>query len=182
MSKFIKIKLIAVMILVTLSITFLTLSASAEEPKRGAMGQIAPPFTGVDFDGNKFDLEEYYLKKPILVNFFSVHCVSCLTAVNILEKYRAKNNVTDEVPFVYVSLDDWKHRKSRVPPVWKKIFSKNQIRINDGDRVIGTIFDVGTLPVTVIIDTDGKVTYRRDDYNLDFSKEIAKTLDSILKK
>jgi thiol-disulfide isomerase/thioredoxin len=143
-------------------------------------GKKGPTFKGIDFNDKEFDLNLYYEKKPIVLNFFSVHCVSCLTAVNTLEKYRGKNNIADEIIFIYICLDDWKS-EVHIPSVWKKIFNKNPIRINDGERKIGKLYEVVTLPATVILDATGMIYYRRDDYNMDFEKEINQRLGSLLK-
>jgi cytochrome oxidase Cu insertion factor (SCO1/SenC/PrrC family) len=144
-------------------------------------GSVAPNFTGVDFDGKPFDLNTYYKKKPIVISFFSVRCVSCLTVVKLLEEYRTKHNVKDEFVNIYVSLDDWK-KEAHVPKIWKVVLSKNQLRLNDPKRKIGKLYNVDILPVTVVIGTDGNILWRRDDYNLDFYEEMTNKLDPLLKK
>jgi len=166
-------------------ISFLLLvfsSGVSAETQKAVEGAYAPLFKGVDFDDKQFDLSQDYKKRPIVVSFFSVRCVSCLTVVNALEKFKEREKVTDEIAFVYVSLDDWK-KEAHIPAVWEKVFKHKPTRVNDGGRVIGKQYAVDTLPVTVVIDKSGKIIYRRDDYNMDFEKEITGMLkDKFLKQ
>ncbi len=160
---------------------------NASDAKAGEIALIegvkAPVFKGTDFNDKPFDLSLYYKKKPVVINFFSVRCVSCLAVVTFLEEYREKNKITDEIAFVYINLDNWRGQKSvNVPTIWHEVFSKNQLRIKDGKRLIGKLYQVETLPSTVIIGTDGNIFYRRDDYTLGFKKEIKSTLGTLLKK
>jgi len=145
-------------------------------------GAVAPIFTGIDFNDKAFDLMDHLKKKPIVINFLSTRCVSCLSVVKTLEKYKSENKLTDDkMLFVYVSLDDWK-KEAHVPPVWKEVFSKDKLLLNDGSRKISKMYEVDTLPATILIGKSGNIFYRRDDYNKFFEKEIKRELgDFILK-
>jgi peroxiredoxin len=151
------------------------------DPVNVIEGAEAPVFKGIDFDDKEFDLDKYYKKNPIVLNFFSVRCVSCLTVVKILERFKDNNKIKDEIAFVYISLDDWK-KEAHIPSVWKEVFDGSEMRLNDGTRKIGRLYEVDTLPVTVIIDKAGKVFYRRDDYNMNLEKEVNKKLETFLQK
>ncbi len=183
------------LVCILLLVTFSSASAQTSEAfaggkdelrrsKRIEVGNIAPVFTGIDFKGETFDLNKYYQKKPIVLNFYSVTCASCYNVVRILEALRKKHKIVDdELIFVYVSLDSWKRNRETIPKVWQKIFNKSQIRINDKTREIGkNLYGVDTLPVTILIDKNGRVYYRRDDYNLDFNKQITRKIKKLLRK
>ena len=174
--KAIKIFFISIMLIIC-SVVFVS-----ARPTNVIQGKNAPIFKAIDFNDKTFDLNDSYGKKPIVITFFSVRCVSCLTVVSILEKFKHQKKITNEVEFLYVSLDDWK-KEPHIPPVWKEVFKEEkQMRINDGKREIGKLYEVDILPVTIIIDKTGKIIYRRDDYNLDFDSEITKELNSLLPK
>lgn len=160
----------------------LALTATAyAKPVKVLEGTVPPLFDGVSFEGKTFNIADVLNKKPIVINFLSLRCVSCLTVVKTLEKFRTENSADDHIAFVYVSLDDWK-KAAHIPPVWQTVFQKDRLLLNDGHRVISKLYEVDTLPATILINKEGKIFYRRDDFNKFFEKEIKEELGKFIKK
>lgn len=112
-----------------------------------------PPVT--DMDGVNRSLEDHIGKNVVLLDFWSIYCVSCIqempSLVSLYNDYREKGLV------VYgVDLDSFSPK--RVEKFINGLnFNITYPVIIDRKRQIATAFKVGMLPTTIIIGKDGKI-------------------------
>ena len=115
-------------------------------------------FTGMTLDGDVFDLADYLGKVPVLIDFGSIYCSSCITSlphlINIQNKYGP-----EKLRVVAVNLDAY--GVSRV----RRFYSQFRKQLNfpvliDLNLKISRAFEINTLPTYVLLDADGAVAAR----------------------
>ena len=125
------------------------------------LGKKAPTFKAELLDGGELDLSEQLGKKVIMLDFWSIYCVSCVQEmphlVNIQNKY------PDELFTVGVDLDSFGTKRV------KKFVDKLKFEIPypivvDKRRKVAAKYSVSVLPTTILIDKEGKVFYYHVGY------------------
>jgi peroxiredoxin len=146
---------------ITLSIVFilsLTLGVGAPLTAYGANikeGDLAPDFAATDMDGVARTLQAHLGKDVVMLDFWSIYCVSCIQEmphlVELYEKYKDKGFVT-----YGIDLDSFSPK--RVERFIKGLqFEITYPVIIDRKREIAGAYKIGMLPTTILIGRDGKI-------------------------
>jgi peroxiredoxin len=154
----------------TLSALALALGAAVAQATPVAPSQKAPDFTLRTMDGKNLRLQELR-GQVVLVNFWATWCGPCRQEMphlnRLYDKYRSSGFV-----MLGVNIDDEPE---------KAIGLANKLGLHfpvllDNDKKVSRLYDLSTMPSTVVIDRDGKVRYvhrgYRDGYEDNYDKQI----------
>jgi cytochrome c biogenesis protein CcmG, thiol:disulfide interchange protein DsbE len=120
------------------------------------LGQKAQPFQEELLSGGEFDLTPNIGKKVIMLDFWSIYCVSCVQEMPYLAKIASK--YPDALLVVGVDLDSF--GTNRVKQFVDKLDFKIPYPIVvDKRRKVASMYSVSVLPTTIIIDKTGKISY-----------------------
>lgn len=145
--------------------------------KPGDEAPMWPPMA--DMAGEIRSLEDHIGKDVVLLDFWSIYCVSCIqempSLVALYDKYKDKGFVT-----YGVDLDSFSPK--RVERFIKGLnFTIPYPVIIDRKRQIASAFKVGMLPTTIIIGKDGKVKLFHIGYKPGDEDEFEHLIESLLK-
>ncbi|MBE0616873.1 MAG: TlpA family protein disulfide reductase [Proteobacteria bacterium] len=130
--------------------------------ERPEAGDDAPRFSAPLLDGTEFDLGPHLGQSVILLDFWSIYCVSCVQEmpklVDIHNRYKDQGFLT-----VGVDLDSF-GTKRVVKFVDGLEFKITYPIVIDKQRQVAGKYGVSVLPTTIIIDKKGKVTYYHVGY------------------
>jgi len=141
--------------LLILSLLLLLFSAAAQTATRGAgVGHSAPNFSRADLSHRKIVLSSYR-GKVVLLNFWATWCEPCLTEMPTFVEWQ-KQYGSQNFQVIGISMDD------TTPEV---IATVSRLKLNYpvlmGDEYLGADYGgVLGLPVTFLIDRDGKIRAR----------------------
>jgi peroxiredoxin len=140
--------------------------AAAEKPRAGGD---APRFTAPLLDGGDFDLGPLLGQKAILIDFWSIYCVSCVQEMpKLVEIF---NRFPGQLAAVGVDLDSFGTK--RVAQFVKGLeFKIPYPVVIDKSRQVAARYGVSVLPTTVVIDKQGKILYYHVGYAPGDEKEI----------
>lgn len=164
-----------VILLVTL--IFSSSIAGAASLKKGDQAPVWPPLA--DMSGEMRSIEDHLGKDVIMLDFWSIYCVSCIqempSLVALYDKYK------DQGFILYgVDLDSFSPR--RVAKFIKGLnFEITYPVIIDRKRQIATAYKVGMLPTTIIIGKDGKVKLFHIGYKPGDEDEFDHLIKSLIK-
>jgi thiol-disulfide isomerase/thioredoxin len=128
-----------------------------------------------------FDLQPYLGKKVIMLDFWSIYCVSCVQEMPRL--IELQNKYSDDLMTVGVDLDSFGTK--RVIKFLKQYEKKTKTKITypivvDKRRKVAAQYSVSVLPTTIIIDKQGKITYYHVGYKpgdeLEFEAKIKEAI------
>jgi len=149
--------------------------SGSEKPE---IGDDAPRFTAPLLGGGDFDLGPHLGKSVILLDFWSIYCVSCVQEmpklVDIYERYKDQGFVT-----VGVDLDSF-GTKRVVKFVEGLDFKVGYPIVVDKQRQVAAKYAVSVLPTTIIIDRQGKVSYYHVGYAPGDEDEIEEKVKAAL--
>ena len=142
-------------------------------------GDNAPVWAPIaDMTGEVRSLEDHLGKDVIMLDFWSIYCVSCIqempTLVALYDKYKDQGFIT-----FGIDLDSFSPR--RVEKFIKGLnFEITYPVIIDRKRQIATAYKVGMLPTTIIIGKDGKVKLFHIGYKPGDEDEFDHLIKSLL--
>lgn len=168
-------RIILVILLGTLILT--SGIAGAANLKKGDEAPVWPPLA--DMSGVVRSLEDHLGKDVIMLDFWSIYCVSCIQAmpslVRLYDKYKDKGFV-----LYGVDLDSFSPR--RVERFIKGLnFEITYPVIIDRKRQIATAYKIGMLPSVIIIGKDGKVKLFHIGYKAGDEEEFDHLIKSLIK-
>jgi peroxiredoxin len=136
---------------------------------------IAPDFTLRTMDGPNLRLQEQR-GRVVMINFWATWCGPCrqeMPHLNRLhEKYRASGFV-----LLGVNVDDDTRNAADVAA---KLGLKFPVLL-DTDKKVSRLYDLATMPSTVLIDRDGKVRYLNRGYLAGHEDTYEKQIRELLK-
>lgn len=113
-------------------------------------------FTLPSYTSPKNEVSFKYLKgKKTVINFWATWCTSCIIEVPELNKLKA-SDTSGEFHFLAISAGDTKKKI-------KKFIRKNGFNFDilmDKDRSVSKKWGVNSLPVTLVLDENGKILYQ----------------------
>jgi peroxiredoxin len=143
------------------------------------VGSLAPNFIGKNFLTEEiinFN-EDLKGKKVVMLDFWSVYCVSCLKEIpKLVEIYNRYK--TEDIFFIGVDLDTNKRRL--------KMFLKDPSKVTpypivmDKTRSIANAYNVNILPTTIVIGKDGKVEFYHEGYKPGDEHDIEEVIQRLL--
>lgn len=160
-------------VLSTLVLVSTMLTASLAVAAGDLVGTDAPAFQvpmlknekGKFVKKKSFDLQPYLGNKVILLDFWSIYCVSCVQEMPKL--IDIQNKYPEELLTVGVDLDSFGTK--RVVKFLKQYEKKTKTKIPypivvDKRRKVAGQYSVSVLPTTIIIDKQGKIIYYHVGY------------------
>ena len=162
----------ATRLLLGLALTFCaTLESGAVAP-----ASAAPDFTLRTMDGPNLRLQEQR-GRVVLVNFWATWCGPCRQEMphmnRLYEKYRASGFV-----LLGVNVDEDPHNAASVAA---KLGVKFPVLL-DTDKKVSRLYDLVTMPSTVLIDRDGRVRYVHRGYMDGYENTYEKQIRELLKE
>ncbi|MBI5017076.1 MAG: TlpA family protein disulfide reductase [Deltaproteobacteria bacterium] len=146
--------------------------AAAERPR---VGGDAPRFTAPLLDGGDFDLGPLIGQKAILLDFWSIYCVSCVQEMPKLAEI--SNRWGSQLAVVGIDLDSFGTK--RVAQFVKGLAFKVPYPIViDKSRQVAARYGVSVLPTTIVIDRQGRIHYYHVGYAPGDEKEIEEKVTS----
>ena len=151
-------------------------NGSAASLKSGDKAPVWAPIA--DMKGEVRSLEDHLGKDVIMLDFWSIYCVSCIqempSLVALYDKYKDQGFIT-----FGVDLDSFSPR--RVEKFIKGLnFEITYPVIIDRKRQIAMAYKVGMLPTTIIIGKDGKVKLFHIGYKPGDEDEFDHLIKSLL--
>lgn len=125
-------------------------------------GAKAPNFTLMTAGGEKVQLSDY-AGKVVFIDFWATWCAPCLRYMRNTQRM-AKQFATDDVVFLYISLDRDKEAWER--HIKDKNLHGTHLTAGNGSGYqshIAKLYRVNKLPTYVLIDRDGKVAINPDN-------------------
>ena len=144
-------------------------AAAAITPSAGA-----PDFTLPSLDGPNLRLQEQR-GRVVMINFWATWCGPCRVEMphlaKLYEKYR-KSGFT----VLAVNIDEDPHKAASLA---RQLGMQFPVLL-DTDKKVSRLYDLGTMPSTVLVDRDGRVRYvhrgYRDGYEDTYDKQIRELL------
>lgn len=143
-----------------------------DEQTQAVLGLEAPNIEITGFDGNKINLKNY-LGKPVVINFWASWCAPCKREASDLEEvYQFFKN--REVQFIGIASDDTIADAKKFIKEYKVTYPNGM----DENEDISKKYSVLTLPITFVIDREGKISFKKiGQISADkLKKEIRKVL------
>ena len=148
-------------------------AVSSARANSGLEGQKAQAFQEELLEGGEFDLTPHIGKKVIMLDFWSIYCVSCVQEMPYLAKIQTK--YPDQLLTVGVDLDSFGTK--RVQQFVQKLDFKIPYQIVvDKRRKVAGLYSVSVLPTTIIIDKAGKISFFHVGYKPGDENEIEKKI------
>lgn len=162
-------------------ITFLAINLAVTTSRAATIkeGDVAPGFTAEDMGGISRNLQGHLGKDVIMLDFWSIYCVSCIKEmpklIELYEKYKDKG-------FVVYGIDLDSFSPKRVQRFIKGLdFEISYPVIIDKKRKIAGSYKVGMLPTTIIIGKDGKVKLFHIGYKAGDEDEFDHLIKKLIK-
>lgn len=156
---------------IVLAFTCLGFAALPAHAAGGLEGQKAPAFQEELLYGGEFDLSQHLGKKVIMLDFWSIYCVSCVQEMPHLVKIQEK--YPEQLLVVGVDLDSFGTKRVQ-QFVEKLAFKIPYPVVVDKRRKVAALYQVSVLPTTIIIDKTGKIIYFHVGYKPGDEAEIEK--------
>lgn len=163
-----------VMAIVLFALPYVSIAAN---PLEGKQSPTWPAMA--DMEGIERSLEQHLGNDVIMLDFWSIYCVSCVQEMpSLVDLY---NKYSDQGFMIYgVDLDSFSPRRV------KKFIDSLTFKIPypviiDRKREIAAAYKVGMLPTTIIIGRDGKVKMFHIGYAAGDEKEFDHLIKSLLK-
>lgn len=141
-----------------------------------ATGSTAPDFTLRTLDGPNMRLQEQR-GKVVLVNFWATWCGPCRKEMphlnRIADKYRASGLV-----MLGVNVDDDVRNAADVAA---KLGVKFPVLL-DTDKKVSKLYDLATMPSTLVIDRNGRVRFLHRGYQDGYEEAYDKQVRELLKE
>ena len=146
-----------------------------------ASATLAPQSTAPDFtlrtaDGRNLRLQEQR-GQVVMVNFWASWCGPCKQEMpqlnRLYDKYRAAGFV-----LLGVNIDDDAMAATHATARWGVKFPV----LLDGDKTVTRLYDLGSMPATVLIDRDGRVRYLHRGYREGAEEEVERQIRELVKE
>jgi peroxiredoxin len=149
--------------------------AASTAPAALAPASTAPDFTLHVMDGPNLRLKEQR-GRVVMVNFWATWCGPCRQEMpqlnRLYEKYKASGFV-----LLGVNVDDDQRKAAEVAAKLGVTFPV----LLDTDKAVSKLYDLSTMPSTVLIDRDGKVRYVHRGYLTGYEDNYEKQIRELLK-
>ena len=148
------------------------------EPLAAMVGQPAPEFSLMSYDGNLFNLSQQKGKKVVLFFNEGIMCYpACWNQMASLPELNSDMVVTASI--VTDTADEWKQAVAKMPELGKGMI------LLDTDKQVSRQYDMLTLPSSMhrgsqpghtylILDKDGIVRYTFDDAKMGIQNDVLK--------
>ncbi len=136
----------------------------------------APDFTLRSAEGKNLRLKEQR-GQVVLVNFWASWCGPCRQEMphlnRLYDKYRASG-----FTLLGVNIDDDPRKATGTAAQWGLKFPV----LLDADKAVSKLYDLGSMPATVLIDRDGKVRFLHRGYREGMEESYEKQIRELVKE
>ena len=136
----------------------------------------APAFTIETIQGDRVRSEDLLTKGPIFLDFWSTSCRPCLQKMPHVSEFADKY---PEMSFFAISTDSPRQRDGVIRHV-----RSNRFHFTtgiDASRDLQRIFNVTTIPRTIIINQSGEIVYDETGYNSGDEVELENVILSVIR-
>ncbi len=146
------------------------------------IGNQAPTFFLSDLNNKDFFLSrELEKEEPILINFFATYCEPCKRELPLIDSLM---NVYNGINTYYINVGS-KRRPEK--PEYVSMFTNilklsHPILLDRYGMVFKKYSETQVLPLTVIIDSQGKIIYSKDGYDEDTINQLGEVINKNIKK
>jgi len=163
--------LVAALIAALASVTVLPATANTPAPNAAA-----PDFTLRRLDGPNLRLAELR-GQVVMVNFWATWCGPCREEMPRLDALYQKYHASG-FTLLGVNIDDDPRNAAGAASKLKVSFPV----LLDTDKAVSRLYDLGTMPSTVLIDRDGRVRYVHRGYREGTEAEYDEKIRGLLKE
>ncbi len=136
----------------------------------------APDFTLRSAEGKNLRLKEQR-GQVVLVNFWASWCGPCRQEMphlnRLYDKYRGSG-----FTLLGVNIDDDPRKATGTAQQWGLKFPV----LLDADKTVSKLYDLGSMPATVLIDRDGRVRYLHRGYREGMEESYEKQIRELVKE
>lgn len=150
--------------------------ASGLAGSAASTSQAAPDFTLRTFDGRNVRLQELR-GQVVMVNFWASWCAPCRVEMPHLNRLADKYH-TSGFTLLGVNVDDDLKNGSAAAAKMGVHFPV----LHDADKRVVKMYDVATMPTTVLIDRDGRVRYLHRGYRDGYEETYDQQIRALLKE
>ena len=140
------------------------------------VGEVAPPFTGMDENGNEVRFPELINGKPTVLLFWATWCPYCKAFEPYLDGI--KQDYGDRINVVMIN---HKERGEGDPVAHMKSLDFDAIAVLNGDA-IGDAYAVDFIPGLMIADADGRMAWKREPTDLPAGKAVGEFWDMVVRE
>ena len=145
------------------------------------IGSKAPLFTASTIGGDYFDLKKELKKGPVVINFWSIFCLTCKAEMKAMKEELYQKYTKKNVQFLSITSDEPTELK-----LIKKYLKEKELPfevIMDSKGEIATVpYEVMATPELVLIDQNGIIQYHHQGYRDGDIKHLETALEKVLKK
>jgi thiol-disulfide isomerase/thioredoxin len=136
------------------------------------VGDIAPPFEGVDEVCANVSFPAVIDGKPTVMVFWATWCPYCKAFMPFLEDIQ-KDYGTDKINVVLIN---HKERGAGDPAAYTKTLNFEQVSVMEGDS-IGDAYSVDFIPGLMIAGADGRMAWKRKSTDLPAGQKVGEFWD-----
>jgi len=140
------------------------------------VGQVPPDFTLTDMEGNEFTLSEMAGNKPVVIDFWATWCGWCITGFPNLVEFTADYGDEVEVVGVGVWMDPETIKVDDIV-AFKEEHGLNFRLLLNWESDLAEKYFVNGIPMTVVVDKDGKVAALYSGYHETLKEDLVSLLD-----
>jgi peroxiredoxin len=139
-------------------------AAGAQAPTGGSgSGTLAPDFTARDVDGKTFRLSDHLGKHVVLLDFWATFCEPCKAEFPHLADLYARDK--EKGLLVLGVAMDGPESSAEVPAFVKRHDVTFPVVLDDDSRIASLYDPKKSMPLSVLIGRDGRITVVREGYN-----------------
>jgi thiol-disulfide isomerase/thioredoxin len=150
------------------------LSAPAGAHAEGLVGQPAPDFALRSLGDANLRLSEH-LGDVIIINFWATWCGPCRQEMPLLDEIYAKYKLAG-LTLLSINIDDTAERATEMARTLKVTYPV----LFDERKEVSRAYEVGSMPVTVLIDREGVVRYVSEGFKPGYEKRYTEQLRKLL--
>lgn len=136
------------------------------------IGDVAPPFEGMDEAGANVSFPAVIDGKPTIMVFWATWCPYCKAFMPFLEQIQ-KDYGTDQINVVLIN---HKERGAGDPVAYTNGLTFEQISVMEGDS-IGDDYSVDFIPGLMIAGADGRIAWKRKSTDLPAGRQVGEFWD-----
>lgn len=157
-----------------LAVMAIVLTPVAGSTTSGLIGQPAPDFALRSLGNENLRLSEH-LGEVVVINFWATWCGPCRQEMPLLDELYGKYRLAGLV-LLSINLDDHLDRATQMARTLQVSYPV----LIDERKDVSRAYQVGTLPLTVLIDREGVVRYVSQGYKPGYEERYADQLRELL--
>lgn len=157
-----------------LAVAAIAIAPVASSTTSELVGQPAPDFALRSLGNENLRLSEHH-GEVVVINFWATWCGPCRQEMPLLDELYGKYRLAGLV-LLSINLDDHVDRATQMAQTLKLSYPV----LLDERKDVSRAYQVGTLPLTVLIDREGVVRYVSEGYKPGYEKRYADKLRELL--